>query len=299
MFGDDFSKRLLIKSFYEVVKQIAKADDAALPKEYGDDQVKKAVEKVGAYSQRFAKSFLMSTVVSLKATVKDDKIFADEKFAAVKTTLKDVETDLESTSQHFATICGKMIGAVAVLGTATLVGEETVEEKDERIKMTTGKFKRKLERLKVGFSSAGTSGYTNCSGPGIMICCELSRAPKECHEEDDICKWIVSSSKIHDWNEEVECDVCGSVVLIEPHATLSSGEIKCSMTEYGEAVRQIQLRLGLVEFILQVLFGDRFHDIIKKGHIFVLDKVEKDQRNGPADKEGVSIFLHSTDMGED
>jgi hypothetical protein len=297
LFGDNFSKRLLIKSTHQVMQQISKANDKALPKEYGGEQINEAVEKVAVYIQRFAKDFLLSAYLSLTGVVENKKRFPDKEFYSPAEGLKDVGVLLFSKGADYATICGKLIGLVAKFGKDSRVGEETEMKKKERVKMTTGTFKRKLERLQVGFTCDGTTGYKNCSGPGIMICCELSEAPRvEIGDTDLVRDWIQSESKIENWNEEVECDVRGSVVLIRTHATLSTGEIKCSMTDYAKAKEQMKCRLDLIEFILQLVLDNRFEEVVKKGHFFVLDVIERDQRNDPTSKNGVSIFLHSTDI---
>jgi len=305
LFGINFSKRLLIKSIYEVVKHIAKADHEMLPAENGDLHVHAAVVKVAGVAQQAADTFVRSAFLNLKAAVADEAFNRDE-FTDCKQELTNLEELLSRENPPFSSICGKMLGIVRKLGNVSRIGEEKEEDKEKRVKMTTGTFKRKLERLKVGFAN-GVDGdnvinFTNCSGPGIMICCELSHIPNQSQPSTSNIRHI---SK---WKEEVECDIRGSVTLIGKSATISTGEIKSSPTEYASAVTQISLRVALIEYILQRAFEkeennveekDRFTSVIKKGHVFVLEKDDSDQRGDRVEAGDVSIFYHGTDLGED
>eukprot|EP00978_Attheya_sp_CCMP212_P031208 scaffold117178_cov43-Attheya_sp.AAC.1 len=69
MFGIHFSKRLLIKSVFDVIKHIAKADDASLPAEYGDLAVNAAAEKVAVVAQQAAERFVRSVVKKISANI--------------------------------------------------------------------------------------------------------------------------------------------------------------------------------------------------------------------------------------
>jgi hypothetical protein len=299
MFGINFSKRLLIKSIYEVVKHIAKADHEMLPAENGDQHVHAGVGKVAGVAQQAAGTFVMSAFSDLMAAA-DNEAFNHEKFTKCKQELTNLEESFSRENPPFFSICGKMLGIVKQLGDVSRIGEEKEEDKEKRVKMTTGIFKRKLERLKNGFTNEVNGddviNFTNFKGPGIMICCEFSQIPNQSQPSPSEIRHI---SK---WKEEVECDIRGSVTLIGESATISTGEIKSSATEYASAVTQISLRVALIEYILQLVLEKegkkRFTSVIKKGHVFVLEKDDSDQR-GDREAGGVSIFYHSTDLGED
>jgi hypothetical protein len=93
-------------------------------------------------------------------------------------------------------------------------------------------------------------------------------------DEYSLRKWIVDDCDIFEYNEEVECDIRGSVMLIDKYATISCGEIKSSIASYSTAVKQMELRAKLIEFILHCVFGSDCFDIItKKGHLFVLQMI--------------------------
>jgi hypothetical protein len=302
LFGSDFSKRLLIKSLFEIIKLISKADDPKLPKEYGTVEHTKAVGVVADHIRPFLPFFVRSALRQL-SDLAGKPTFDHNEFAPGKKKIAQVvellEEEKPEVEPDFLKICGLLIEAVKALGTENQVGSETLEEKDKRVKTTTGTFKRKLNRLKAGFTEGGLA---TCAGPGVMICCALSGAPKGLWEkEQDLCNWIAKNSDIHDWMEEVECDLRGSVMLAGANATISSGEIKSSMHGYGEAAKQMKLRVGLIEFVLQLVFENRFTNVTKKGHLFVLDRSdENDQQTRTTQDSGeISIFLHSSDPGGD
>merc|ERR1712194_550812 len=178
---------------------------------------------------------------------------------------------------------------------------------NKRIKLSTGTFQRKLKRLKFGFKTDEEKkknivlatarfqeqedfdnliNYANCSGPGIMICCELSQITDQGQP---------SAENIRDISE--------SVSLIDIHATISTGEIKTSAKEYKKATKQIELRVALIEYILQLALEEegnnkeakRFTNVIKKGHVFVLMKDNSIQRGVAREStQNVSIFYHNT-----
>ena len=350
MFGINFSKSLLIRSIHDVVKHIAKADHEELPAENGDLQINAAVEKVAGVAQRYAGTFVVSALLSLKK-VAANKVFNDDVFAKCKQDLTNLDKLLSTKDPDFSNICGRMIGIVQQLGNTSRIGEETDEEKKERIKSATGTFQRKLKRLKSGFEAdkkkkerieketeifqgelkrleseletdednedkkmaiaSATArfqckleffdnqidliDYTNCSGPGIMICCELSQISNQVQPSAE------NIRDISEWKEEVECDIRGSVSLIGKHATISTGEIKTSAKEYNKARQQIELRVALIEYILQLALEKegnneekkRFTNVIKKGHVFVLEKDESNQRGMAREFGDVSMFYHT------
>jgi hypothetical protein len=295
MFGSDFSKRFLIKSLHEVVKLISKADDSALPKEHSSIQRNDAVEKLAAFLEPFTIIFVQSAVVSVEKAA-EDPIFGHADFDAAKETLEAAKESLSNEEQpNLSAICGKLLGAVSKLGANVIIGEESQEHKDKRVKSMTGRFKRKLERIK---RASHKNGLIDCSGPGIMFCCALSKAPKEDwgNEQNQLQYWIRSENfDIFDYNEEVECDIRGSVALVGSHATISCGEIKSTFHReaYASAVAQLQLRSNLVEFVLRQIFGKRFTtNTIKKGHLFVLEANE-DHQNFSHEVEGdLWVFVH-------
>ena len=306
LFGSDFSKRLLIKSLYEVLKLISKADDALLPKEHGTDAQNKAAKVLIKFLEPLRFSFFKSAGCSISDAA-SHATFNLPEFEAPKATINDITTQIQSSAEeetlaNIAKNCGMLLGAVAKLGTKDFVGEqETEKQRDKRVKMMTGRFKRKLERLKNGFTCRAkediSDALATCSGPGIMFCCALAYAPKkDWRNEDALCKWISDTCDIFDYNEEVECDLRGSVSLVEKHATISCGEIKSNASAYGEAVKQMELRSKLVEFVLQCIFDHRFEKITKKGHLFVLEMIDEDQRRAAALDDGgeLSIFVHHT-----
>jgi len=345
MFGINFSKSLLIRSIHDVVKHIAKADDKKLPAENGDLQINAAVEKVAGVAQHYAGTFVRSALLSLKK-VAADTVFDDDKFAECKQELTNLDKLLSTKDPDFGVICGKMIKIVLQLGNTSRIGGETEEQMNERIKMATGRFQRKLNRLKFGFKTDTEKkeqnklatefiqrkletdednedkkknivlatarfqeledfdnliNYANCSGPGIMICCELSQIMDQGQPS------VEKIRDISEWKEEVECDIRGSVSLIDKHATISTGEIKTSAKEYKKATKQIELRVALIEYILQLALEEegnnkeekRFTNVIKKGHVFVLGKDNSNQRGVARESSrNVSMFYHNTDIGE-
>jgi hypothetical protein len=194
-------------------------------------------------------------------------------------------------------MCGRLLWAVARLGTKERVGNESEKQRDKRVKRMTGRFKRKLERLKNGFTCRDREDISGvlatCSGPEVMFCCALPYAPKkDWSSQGALCKWLCDSCDIFDYNEEVECDLRGSVSLVETHATISCGEIESN----ASAVKQMELRSKLVEFVLQCVFGHRFDKIMKKGHLFILEMTNEDQRRAAALGDGgeLSIFVYHT-----
>lgn len=294
MFGSDFSKRFLIKSLYEVVKLISKADDSALPKEHSSIQRNEAVEKLAAFLEPFTISFVKSAVASVEKAAEDPS-FGHADFATAKELLGTAKKSLFTEEPpNLSVIWGKLLGAVSKFGADFIVGEESKEHKDERVRSMTGRFKRKLERIK---RASDKNGLTDCSGPGIMFCCALSRAPKEdWGNEQNLQAWICRDEfDVFDSIEEVECDIRGSVSLVGAHATISCGEIKSTLTRkaYKSAVAQLQLRSSLIEFVLRQIFGERFiMHTIKKGHLFVLE-ADDDHQNFCHREEGdLSVFVH-------
>jgi len=346
MFGINFSKSLLIRSIHDVVKHIAKADHEKLPAENGDLQINAAVEKVAGVAQHHAGTFVRSALLSL-TKVATNTVFDDDEFAECKLELPTILDELLSTKDpDFGVICGKMIEIVLKLGNKSLIGGETEEQMNKRIKLSTGTFQRKLKRLKFGFKTdekkkkqnklatefiqrkletdegnedkkknivlatarfqeledfGNLINYANCSGPGIMICCELSQITDQGQPSAE------NILDISEWKEEVECDIRGSVSLIDIHATISTGEIKTSAKEYKKATKQIELRVALIEYILQLALEKegnnkekkRFTNVIKKGHVFVLVKDNSIQRGVARESsQNVSMFYHNTDIGE-
>jgi len=345
MFGINFSKSLLIKSIHDVVKHIAKADHEELPAENGDLQINAAVEKVAGVAQDHAGTFVRSALLSL-TKVATNTVFDDDEFAKCKLELTILDELLSTKDPDFGVICGKMIEIVLKLGNKSLIGGETEEQMNKRIKLSTGTFQRKLKRLKFGFKTDEEKkkqnklateffqrkletdegnedkkknivlatarfqeqedfdnliNYANCSGPGIMICCELSQITDQGQPSAE------NIRDISEWKEEVECDIRGSVSLIDIHATISTGEIKTSAKEYKKATKQIELRVALIEYILQLALekegnnkeAKRFTNVIKKGHVFVLMKDNSIQRGVAREStQNVSIFYHNTDIGE-
>jgi len=290
LFGSNFSKRLIIKSIYEVVKLISKADDPRLPKDYDHKSLTNAVTKVAGHIRSRLPHFVKSAYRALVEITSDDA-FAHDTFSKAKEELRVVKTRLSSAPEDndYKAICGVMLGAVSKFGTESLVGDENEDQKDKRVKLTTGRFKSKLERLKKGFGPDGN--LEECSGPGIMICAALSMMPEGATESE----WIENNCEIVDWKQEVECDIRGSVMLVEDHATISCGEIKSSIGGYSDAVKQMELRANLVEFVLQIVFDNRFTHIVKKGHLFVLESDKNGQIQHEKRDSGLSVFLHRID----
>jgi hypothetical protein len=286
LFGSSFSKRLVIKSIYEVVKLISKADDPELPKDYAFKSLTDAVTKVAGHIRSHLPHFVKSAYRALVETTADDA-FAHDTFSKAKQDLQDVKTRLSSAPEDadYKVICGLMIGAVSKFGTKSKVGDENEDQKDKRVKLTTGRFKSKLERLKKGFGS--DRDLEECSGPGIMICAALSMMPNGATESELI--------EIVDWKQEIEFDIRGSVMLVEDHATISCGEIKSSIGGYSDAVKQMELRANLIEFVLQIVFDNRFTHIVKKGHLFVLETDKNGQIQHEKKDSGLSVFLHRID----
>jgi hypothetical protein len=133
----------------------------------------------------------------------------------------------------------------------------------------TGRFKRKLERINRGFGANGS--LDSCRGPGILFCCAASDKKNGRTLED----WIEKGCDIDDYNEEVECDVRGSVALVADHATIACGEIKSSIRAFPDAVKQIELRVNLIAFVLHIVFkSGRFEHVIRKG-IFLFSMARK------------------------
>lgn len=189
MFGSGFCKRFLIKSIYEVVKLISKADDPALPKEHSSIQRNDAVGKLAAFLEPFTNFFVQSAVASVEKAA-EDPIFIHADFADAKSAIAKAKSLSAGERPDLSNICGMLLGAVSELGANVIIGEESKEQKDERVKSMTGRFKRKLERMK---RDSGENGLIDCSGPGIMFCCALSKAPKEnWGNEQNLQAWIRS-----------------------------------------------------------------------------------------------------------
>jgi len=224
------------------------------------------VVKVAGVAQQHAGTFVESDFENLQK-VAVDEVFDHDDFEKYKQQLTDLEKWFSPENPPFALICGKMLGIVKQLGNVTLFEEQKEEDKEKRVKMTTGRFKRKLERLKVGFANGdgdNVINFTNCSGPGIMICCELAQIPKSKPiQTEDVANENEAKSNnktdqidqkptptqstkdseanpqirdISEWREEVECDIRRSVILIGESAFIWIGEIKSSSTQYATAV---------------------------------------------------------------
>jgi hypothetical protein len=295
MFGSDFSERLLIKSIHEVVKLISKANDKRLPKDHGMEARIDAVDLVLRVLEPLLIAFVKSAVISISVASLDE-VFDHSEFAGAKSQIRTAEELSRENTPDSAKICGLLIDAVKKMSTETLIGDEDEDKKGKRVK-SAGRFKRKLERIKATF--LGKNGLTSCSGPGIMFCCAVSCAPKMIWgDENSLRKWIEDVCDIFEYSEEVECDVRGSVMLIGKYATISCGEIKSSIATYSTAVKQMELRAKLIEFILHCVFGsDSFDTVTKKGHLFVLEAEEDDQRMaarsiGTEANNELSVFVH-------
>jgi hypothetical protein len=204
--------------------------------------------------------------------------------------------------QKVRKVCGLLLSAVKGLGGGknargedlVVVVGESEEQKQQRISAMTGTFKQKLERIK---RATDKNGLVDCSGPGIMFCCALTKAPKEdWGSESRLKAWIDHTDlNFEHYRQEVECDIRGSVSLVGSHATISCGEIKTAFTReaYASAVAQLQLRSSLVEFVLRQIFGDRFiTNTIKKGHLFVLEANEDHQNFSHEEQGDLSVFVH-------
>ncbi len=245
LFGSDFSKRLLIKSLYEVLKLISKADDALLRKDHGADAQNKAAKVLIKFLEPLRFSFFKSAVFSISIAASHET-FDHPQFKAPKATINDITTQIQSSAQgqtlaNIAKNCGMLLGAVAKLGTKDFVEEqETEKQRDKRVKMMTGRFKRKLERLKNGFTCRAkediSDALATCSGPGIMFCCALAYAPKkDWKNEDALCKWISDTCDTFAYNEEAECAPRRPVSLIQTHALISCPHIHSHVSAYGHA----------------------------------------------------------------
>jgi len=347
MFGINFSKSLLIKSIHDVVKHIAKADHEKLPAENGDLQINAAVEKVAGVAQRYAGTFVRSALLSLKKVAaykvfdddkfdgcKQDLTILDELLSTKDPDFGDIcgkmiaivlrlgntsrigkETD-EEKNKRIKSATGTFQRKLKRLK----FGFETDKEKKKQNKLVTETFKRELKlatdednedkiksivlattRFQKLEDSDDLIKYANCYGPGIMICCELSQI------ENQVQPSAENIRDIREWKEEVECDIRGSVSLIDNYATISTGEIKTSAKEYNKATKQIELRVALIEYILQLALEKegnnkekkRFTNVIKKGHVFVLGKDKSNQRRVARESSrNVSMFYHNTDIGE-
>jgi hypothetical protein len=301
MFGSDFSKRFLIKSLHEVVKLISKADDSDLPKEHSSIQRNDAVEKVAAFLEPLVISFVRSAVTSVEKASKDP-IFAHEVFTPYKKHIETAKSLAATNEPKVDTVCGLLLSAVKGMGGGkdargkdlVVVVGESKEQKQQRISAMTGTFKQKLERIKI---ATDNNGLVDCSGPGIMFCCALTKAPKEDWGiESRLKAWIDGTDlNFEHYRQEVECDIRGSVSLVGSHATISCGEIKTTFTceAYASAVAQLQLRSSLVEFVLRQIFGERFiMNTIKKGHLFVLEANEDHQNFSHKEEGNLSVFVH-------
>jgi hypothetical protein len=291
MFGDSFSKRLLIKSIYEVVKLIAKADDPDLPKDHNIHSRMEAVGKVALSIKPSLPFFVQAAHRALVET--SNSVMGDQDgFKDAKEKLRNATKLLSSGSVDYKMICGLMLEVVKGFGTKDQGGNETEEDRDKRIKETTGKFKRTLERLKKGFDEGGLE---DCDGSGIMICLELSMVPKAHRVPLKWEQWIEEHSDIRNWNEEVECDIRGSVMLVGGHALISVGEIKTSIKYRHDAVVQMTQRGNLIEFVLQNIFDCRFDHVVKKGHLFVLESSKNNQTGHQQTEDDLSVFVHRID----
>jgi hypothetical protein len=315
MLGSDASERFLIKSIHDIVKLISKADDRDL--RHDDQHARnRAVEKVVA----FLTPLLPSVVTAAHRVISEtsqDAVFGHASFYDAKERVKEAKRTIESGNQttgspqdtiesdvakQMRSSCGKLLEAVKILGNETKAyDDESNESREKRIKMMTGTFKNKLERIKKAFVDSGNEGLSSCSGPGILLCCGVTQYSNiVCSPEGDdaqdvslLKEWIEEKCNIFDFKEEIECDIRGTVTLVDDHATITCGEIKSSINDYGAAVKQINLRINVTKFVLDRVFQGRFKQTIRKGHLFVLECGKDAQQKEPTvGKHGASIFVH-------
>jgi hypothetical protein len=120
--------------------------------------------------------YFVKSAVTLVEKAAADQVFGHTGFNSAKDLLAEARSLVFDDEPDSAASFGRLLGAVSLLGIGNIVDEESEEQKNKRVKMMTGRFKSKLERIKI---ASDTNGLVNCSGPGTMFCCALSCAPRE------------------------------------------------------------------------------------------------------------------------
>lgn len=300
-FGEDFSRPFIIKSLHDVVKVIANADMPKLPKsDYFARN--KAVTKLEDLLKPLLPSFHKAAIEAVNKALQDNAgefrhVDFDEAKKQFQTdAVRRIETATESelVSLDWEKMYGVTLKLVKDLSENQIDGEgsDSVTLK-RRAKILKGRFQRKLKRLK---ATVENKNLDACNSAGIMLLSALAEAGEDIWKGavNDRRKWIKDECNVFDFKEEVECDLMPSISVVEKHATITVGEIKTGIAQYKSAKNQMLYTANLLHLALWFVIGGPFNSVVNKGHLYVLDAANDDQRFDGEIDGGISVFVHKS-----
>ena len=154
-----------------------------------------------------------------------------------------------------------------------------------------------LRRLKKGFSG-NVKDLLSCDGPGIlladlMVQAEIWRENSRYGGPDYVVKFLATvQDPFSAFSEEIEFDMRGTISLIPPHATISTGEIKSSKKKSSAAAQQLARRCRVLHWAVQTVFPGQFTTKTLVGRVFLQRRQGESAAGPPRMDEDVSIFVH-------
>jgi hypothetical protein len=264
MFGASFSKRFSIRSLYDAVHLLTKAEFGGLTPSADHerkDAANKLADKAKTLAIPLAQAFLESFTSNYGELVNPVAI------ESAKTAYENRDFNK---------------------GLGTLVG---LAQAMDSIPKNVVRF---MERLKKAFSTDIGDGadpvigkeLLTCDGPGVMLIelasrCDAARLPMETNFFQRV-------------QESIEFDMRGTILLVGTHATVTCGEAKSSLAGLRKAKEQVRTRTRFLKTVVSTVFLSNFKTFVEVGHIFVPRQSAEERTQLPDDSiiDGVSIYIH-------